>query len=358
MKENGHTKKANTMNVRVPSREVLSLPHWGPALRRAVIKVRPEYFTWGREQRERYGASIAEDESTRLEQALCVELFGSGFSRRRKGRLTEHEQNIFNAAILPFTGIGEDSFYLNEYLADDMTVLDFETVRAYDAWDYRNQQTYRKEDNPAWEEKPYRGSLYLSWARLFVDEAFTYATLTMVAGHLFSELQEASADLLQARIPHRYVPGRNHGKVEGVGWEWDQRLEAGGQEDILEALRDRVFAYEQDRFDALLSTWNAAGHGGVYLLDTSEGEENNLHVVFTDPTALERVRFRSFMRDCRAIERPAAELDKAVAEERSALAKFIATAHEEVVRTYDPTLARLRKRMRVMVHKGAFDDLG
>jgi len=91
---------------------------------------------------------------------------------------------------------------------------------------------------------------------------------------------------------------------------------------------------------------------------SSEGEENNLHAVFTDPTALERVRFRSFMRDCRAIERPAAALDKAVAEERSALAQSIATAHEHVVRTYDPRLSRLRKRMRIMVHKNAFDDLG
>jgi len=102
-------------------------------------------------QREstKFCPAISEDESTRLEQALCVELFGPGFSRRQKVRLTEHEQNICNAAILPFTGIGKDSFYLNEHLADEKTVLDFETVRAYEARNYRNQQSYRKEDNPA-----------------------------------------------------------------------------------------------------------------------------------------------------------------------------------------------------------------
>ena len=342
--------------------DVTILPRWGPELRRTVMKVQPAYFSWPPAQRERYGLLMQDDEYARLERALCFELFGRGFARRRRKkpgaeRMTLAEQNIFNAAILPFAGIGEDSFFLNDHLADGKTVLDFETVRAYDEWDYRNQQVLRKQENPAWDEKPYRGSLYLQWARLFVDGAFTYATLSMAAGYLYSELQSASIDIVQARIPHRYVSGPNDGRVEGKMWQWDQRLDAGGQEGILEALNEQVFHYEQSRHDTLLNAWAAQDRGGVYLLDTSEPNEKNVHFVFTDPRAIERIRFRSFLTDCRAIERPAAELQKALAEEHAALVRFIEAAHKELLRTFDPKVTRLRKRRRIMVHKHAFDDL-
>lgn len=338
------------------------LPRWTPELRRAVMKVQPAYFSWPPAQRERYGLLMQDDEYARLESALCFELFGNGFARRRRKkpgveRMTLAEQNIFNAAILPFAGIGEDSFFLNDHLADGKTALDFETVRAYDEWDHRNQQVWRKQESPAWDEKPYLGSFYLQWARLFVDGAFTYATLSMAAGYLYSELQSSSIDIVQECIPHHYVSGPNHGGVEGDMWQWDQRLDAGGQEGILEALNEQVFQYEQLRYDALLKTWVAQDRGGVYLLDTPEPDEKNMHFVFTDSRALERIRFNSFLRDCRAIERPAAELQKALAEERAALARFIEVAHEELLRTFDPKVMRLRKRRRIMVHKDAFDDL-
>ena len=133
------------------------------------------------------------------------------------------------------------------------------------------------------------------------DWAITYATLSMAAGYLYSGPQSAGIDIVQARIPHRYVSGPNHGSVEGKMWQRDQRLDAGGQEGILEAINEQVFHYEQSRHDALLNAWAAQNRGGVYLLETSEPDEKNVHFVFTDPRAIERIRFRSFLTDCRAI---------------------------------------------------------
>jgi hypothetical protein len=40
-----------------------------------------------------------------------------------------------------------------------------------------------------------------------------------------------------------------------------------------------------------------------------------------------------------------------------ALARFVADKHEELLRTFDPKVVRLRKRRRVTVQKNAFDDL-
>lgn len=337
------------------------LLRWQPALRRAVMKVRPEFFGWSPEAQERYGAAIPEEDRARLDQALLAETFGrkarsAKAAVRAAERLSLEEQNIWNEAILPLVGIGEDSFFLNECLGDGETTLDFESLRDYDGSDHGFQENARAKDDPAYVRKPYRGSLYLTWARLFVDGRFTYATLSMAAGYLSSGIQNHAADSLEQRIPHRYVPGKNHGKVEGESREWNMRVDAGGKEALLDALRDRIFEYERERHEALASSWDQLGRCGVFVVDTSTPPEKNLHFVFTDTKALAAVRFRSFMRDVRSIERPAEELAQALDAEKKALTDFIAEQHESLSRTVDPSIARIRPRRRVMIHKNAFDD--
>jgi len=63
-----------------------------------------------------------------------------------------------------------------------------------------------------------------------------------------------------------------------------------------------------------LADWDRLDRGGVYL-DTWKPTQANLHFVFCDKRALAAVRFRSFLRDCRAIEQPVDELDRAVEQE-------------------------------------------
>ncbi len=342
--------------------EVVPLPRWSPALRRAVIRVRPEYFTWSREQRERYAGVRPKKDFERLDAALCVELFGAKERTGRKSRpeedhLTIAEQNVFNEAILPLTGIGEDSFYLNDVLPKRKTLSDFANLREFDESDFRFQEAMRRKEDATYAGKPYHGALYLAWARLFVDGVFTYATLSMGAGYLYSHLDEAASELIRTRIPHRYVPGKNHGKVEGDQWQWDERVDAAGQEGVLEELQRQVYAYLNERYHALLSASDARGTCGVYLVNTSVPDENNLHIVFSDTRALAAVRFPSFLRDCRVIERPAEELQRTAGREVGALTRLIQDKHEELLRTFDPKVVRLRKRLRIMVHKNAFDDV-
>ena len=106
---------------------------------------------------------------------------------------------------------------------------------------------------------------------------------------------------IQELIPHRYVPGKNHGKVEGKCYRWDRRLDAGGQEALLDELQHRTWAYTHERYETLLTEWDRHGKAGVYSIDVSEPSENNIHFVFSDTRALGTVRFRFFMKDCRAI---------------------------------------------------------
>jgi hypothetical protein len=324
------------------------------------MRTRPEFFAWPVERQERYGVVIPAEDRACFEQALLEELFGRVFATPAEAvsaadRLALDEQNLWNEVVLPLLGIGEDCFFLNEVLAYDKTILDFETVRDFDENDYRFQEEARRKDDPGYSGRPYRGSLYLSWARLFADGRFVYATLSMAAGYLHAGLESAASELIEQRIPHRYVPGRNHGRVEGESWQWNMRLDANGEEGILEELQRRVWRYELGRWEALLTGYDGSDGSGVYLIDESEQPETGLHFVFTDKRALAAVRFRSFLRDCRRLERPASEIECALDKERSALAAFIEEQHADVRRTYDPKVARLVKRRKVMVMKGAFD---
>jgi hypothetical protein len=338
-----------------------ALKRWPPELRRAMMRVRPEFFSWSRQNRERYGANLPETDRHPLEAALMKELFGArmrSWKREVDGnkRIPLRQLNRWNEAILPLVGIGEDCFYLNEWLGKNTTILDFPTLRDYDEDDYHYQENARKRDDPCYASKPYRGNLYLSWARLFVDGKFTYATLSMTAGYLFSHLEEVADTVIETRIPHRYVSGKNHGKPQGESFQWDMRLMADGQEGLLEELQHRVFEYTHARYDALLTDWDRANKRGVYWVDTSEPQECNVHIVFTDKDALSAVRCQSFVRDCRAITRETDELKDAVREEETKIKAFITQQHRDLLQTFDPKIKRLRRRQKILIHKDAFED--
>ncbi len=324
------------------------------------MKVRPEYFSWPQEQQERYGVAIPVDDRKRLDVVLMQELFGKTNmpdeqTEKRADRLSSDELNLWNETVLPLTGIGEDHFFLNEHFCEGDSILHYQTLREYDESDYRWQEEQRQKECAHYITKPYRGYLYLGWARLFVDGKFTYATLSMAAGYLNSLIDEYGGDLLEQRIPHRYVPGPHHGERVGDNTRWDMRISAGGQEDLLEELRERLWGYARACHEALGESWDARGLSGVYILDESCDRERNLHLIFTDKQALSRVRFRSFMRDCRAMSRSVAELHQAIDEEKAALADFIEAQHAEVLRDHDPKVRRLRKRNKVMISKKVED---
>lgn len=312
----------------------LPFQRWGPQLRRAMMRARPEFFAWAVERQEQYAVDLPKEERACLQKALLAELFGRHYATRADANaavddLSPDEQSIWNETLLPLYGIGEDSFFLNESFADGKSILDFETLRDFDEADHQFQECTRKEDAQRqgleYSPRPYRGGLYLSWARLLVDGRFTYATLSMAAGYWYAN--SAAEELIEQRIPHQLVPGEDHGKVDGGGWQWDLRVDANGEEGVLTELQRRVWAYQSDRFDALQTAYDTSDVAGVYLLDESKPPEANLHVVVTNVAALSAIRLRSFLRDCRAIERPPSELLQVLDKERAALAQFVEEQH-------------------------------
>jgi hypothetical protein len=85
--------------------------------------------------------------------------------------------------------------------------------------------------------------------------------------------------------------------------------------------------------------------------------ERNLLIVFSDPDALAAVRFTSFLRDCRRIERPSPELHALEVCEAKHMRDFVAAQHEDLVKNFDPKVVPLRKKLKVMLHPEALRDM-
>lgn len=339
----------------------INLNRWCPELRRAVIAVRPEFFSWHPDQRKQYGVMLPESDRAAITKLLLIAIAGKKGAQLAvmddDERLPLDTQNQLNERLLPLVGVGEDSFYLNEYLGDNLSILNFSSLRAYDEYDHDFQENARAEEIPAYERRPYLGTLYGCWARALVDNRLVYLTLSMASGYVYDQISEAAADELQRLIPHRHVSGPDDGKIEDGMTRWDMRIEAGGQEALLEELQTRIWDYERQRWTALRAEYDTLGKRQTYTIDTSAHGESSLRVIFSEKEALDAIYFETFMSDCRKLAGDIEELNTVVVAEVEKIRAYIAEQHAELLRDSDPKITRLRQRKKILMHPRAFDDL-
>lgn len=353
-------RRARTSHETSPSPTALTT--LDPALRQALMRVNPEYFAWPIEAQERYRVSMPERDAFRVRQELLKALFGIQAKTEEDlaeigNQFGDEEHLVFNRALLPAAGVGEDAFFLNEYLGEGKTLLDFDTLYQYDYDDHCFQEQARKEQTPEYVVKPYRGALYYTWARLFIDGAFHYASLCMAAGYVYSCLDECGQEKVSTLIPHRYVKAKDHGKREGKGTIFSQRLEAGGKEPQAEELQRRFWAYLSQRYDALRTEFDNQAHKTVYMEDKSRPHDPHMNFIFSDKTALQAVRFRQFMRDCRALVADRAELDAIITREQQAIKAYLESACQDILTNFDPKVAPFRKKRKIIIADGALNEI-
>jgi hypothetical protein len=330
-------------------------------VRRALIRVKPEYFSWSPANQERYRMTMSKHDRFRLEQTVLKSLFDIAVKTQEEletalTSFTDLQYLQLNSTLLLVQGIGEDCFYLNEYLGDQ-TLLDFPTLYDYDYADHCFQEQAHKNEDPAYVIKPYRGRLYLCWARLFIDGAFYYATLSTAAGYLYSLIDELGFEVMEELIPHRYVVGKHHGKREGSGFRWDQRIEAGGKEAQLEELRERYWQYTLARYETLQEEFDSAAATQIFFQETSQGHDPSIHVIFSDKTALQAVRLRQFLRDCRSKSGDPQELTRWVDQEQRSARSYLEHAYQDIARHFDLKVIRLRKKRKILLSDQAAKDL-
>ena len=174
---------------------------------------------------------------------------------------------LLNRALLPLQGIGEDNFFLNEVLPTDITLPDFNTAGDYACDDHQFQEQARKQEDPDYKIRHYRGELHHSWARLTIDGSFHYAEFSSLAGYVTDRLDEAGFERIDELIPCQYVDGPDHGKRDKHGYVYDKRLDADGLEGQLQALRDRYYTYMREKYEALLDRLDTSPRPCVYMRD-------------------------------------------------------------------------------------------
>lgn len=138
------------------------LKRWSPELRRAVMEVRPEYFSWPQELSQGYAANVQNEECERVDQILLEELLGKTYRSAREAvdegsnlqGILFHRRNEMRQPLL---GIGEACFSLQHPLLQPFnrgrrSILAFPTLRALDEADYVTQAAGNHPDprQPRW----------------------------------------------------------------------------------------------------------------------------------------------------------------------------------------------------------------
>lgn len=305
---------------------------------------------------------MPDQDAFRLRQELVKALFGLHAKTdedlsKISDQFGDEEHLVFNRALLPAAGVGEDFFFQNEYPDEGKTLLDFETLYEYDYDDHCFQEQARKEQTPEYVVKPYRGALYYAWARLFIDGVFHYASLCMAAGYVYSCIKESGQEKVSTLIPHRYLNAKDHGKREGKGTIFSQRINADGKEPQVEELQRMFWDYLSQRYDALRTELDGQARKAVYMEDPSREHDPHMTFIFSDKTALQAVRFRQFMNDCRPLVADRAELDAVIYRERQALDAYLESTCRDILTNFDPKVAPFRKKNKIIITDGALNNL-
>ncbi len=331
-------------------------------LRRAIIRVWPDYFSWPEAKREQFRLQLSNEDDFRIKQVVVQSLFGGEVRSKEEldallDSFDDAQYLLLNSTTLPLQGIGTNHFFLNESLPDDKTLLDFETLGDYARDDHQFQEQARKGDNPDHQIRPYRGDLHHCWARLSIDGAFYYVVLSSQAGHITSIVDDFGVDRIQSLIPHKYVDGAHHGKREGNGFLYDKRIDANGLEGQLDELQHRYYEYLHRRHEALIDLFDKTAQNCVYMQDRSRAEEPRMDFVFSDKAALDSIRFRHFMSDCRLIVRDNSELETRLDQEHQSALAFLDDAHRDIIENFDPTIVAMRKKRKIILADSKLKDL-
>lgn len=282
----------------------------------ALMTYVPEYFDLTPEAREIWrscGDETSEHQHSQIRDHLLINSFGISPEDIEKaaadgimGRLdlSPEVNKAMNLEMLTMDGIGADMFYLNEHLPSGQTLLSLNTVYDFDKQDHDTQMVYREPD----ERFTYQGNLYCAWARMLKGGKLKYLIMSTYAGYILQILNNADRDVIKELVPHEYVKGPHHLEKSEDGYiRWDYRLDANGNEDLHNALMRAANLYQKDRFDRISDHHFTAKIAKVWQLDGDQ-DHDEITVVFSDPEAMKKTRFRHFGADCSAISGDPEEL--------------------------------------------------
>ncbi len=307
-----------------------------PLLTRALMKVCPLYFSMNEKEQLKYRQAMPIDELDAVIIYLQEELFGIKVSSQIELDQifidqSNEQSTKLNTLLMPLLGIGEDLIFINEHFANDVDITHFETLYDYDYDDYKFQAgliTYGEDSL----ERPYQGTLDLCWARLLIDDHFTYASLNMVVKYIIREVEEFSQKYIKQLVPHKMYRGENDEKKDGEYYILDLKTNANGKESVLYELEKRARSYLDKTQHEISDTGERENQNGVYIINKSTPGYPLHYFAFTDKNVLKKIRFKTFMKDCRTkIIQDNELLYKKIDVEKEKIKAFLDAQYKEII---------------------------
>ncbi len=326
-----------------------------PEIINAVIKSVPDYFSWESLTKEAYRANISDDVLFSLKKHLINKLFGilvtnENQLERTLREFSEAQYLQLNSQLLYMQGIGEDYFYLNESFVDNTSILDFKSLYDYDYDDFCFQEADRKKRIPDYKSQRYRGSLHFTWARLFIDESFSYANLSMKAYYILNEISEFSGTLIDELIPSEIKRGSRKKLSGGYGFELIK--DAKGLEGQLDELNARVYRHQDKIFNRLAKMFEKDGAHEVIII-SNDNEIDPVHdFIFSDGKILKKINLKTFVKNCRMMEqKDHSGLFAIIDNEKESLEQVVQSEYKDVMKNFDPKTNKFKKRKKIIVHE-------
>lgn len=327
---------------------------------KALIAAHPLYHTWSREEQVHFRAKLDQAAQNRVDAILLKEIHNIQCTAENAGKIWRDlplsKLDNLNWAKLLTTGVGDDMLMLNESMAENTSLLDFATLYDYDFDDHLFQESVNKKELKDYQARDYYPLRFSRWARLIIEDQFYYATLLSLAGHLTDHIKENGDNIIETLIPHKYIPGKNHGKSSASGYQWDMKIDAEGQEAQLDELTSRWYEYTNQRWLDLSQEF-AAADPAVFMEDLSYNNENHRNFIFNNETALKGVRWRKFLSDCQAIRSDFTYIDDLRVREMGKAETWLRETCEDILKSFDPNILPFRKKRKIIIAPGAFDGL-
>lgn len=343
--------------IRDPATETTKIT---AAAKRALIAADPEYFSWSVQQQEHFRATLDEASENRIRHVLLESLLNIQCERDQVSRIWREisldKLLPLNWALLLTTGIGDDYIYLNEIMADDTSLLDYETLYEYDYAQYLFQEEAKHRDFPDYKGSRHLSWSYSSWIRLLINDQFHYGTLISLADFVIYEVESAGDDYISELIPHDYVEGPNNDKEVEGGFVWDMRVDASGLEGELDELRRCWWNYQNKRCAELDELYSAVAPA-VYIRNDNWDRDPHTHFIFNNLAILKQIRWRHFLTDCTKFTADLQAINDMVEQEKARATDWLTAKHKEIMETFDPKVVKLQKKRRIVIAPGALEGL-
>jgi len=321
-------------------------------LTKALMKYYNDFFKMTEEEQDVFKLQDHDDLDEKVSAFVYKELGIDKDSNKSADCL------LYNSTMLPYRGIGKDSFMLNEFDWNE-EILTFETLYDYNKSYHEYQENAFAEDENFPKYKPKElYNRFSSWARVFIDGNFKYLNLLSTQIWLYWKLEEFAIAWIEEQIPHKYVDGKDNGKKTKGGYLWDMRLDAHGLEGWYEQINDFSREWLNKKYDETKSDWDK-----VFIIDTTNSSDDpnfkddpSLDYIFGSMEVLKHLTFKNFVNDCNKVKGDVSEL---MAYKESALIELqgaLESAFEEIKKT-SPNVVKLKKKMKVIMTDEALADL-